>query len=49
MFFGRFLIAFNCLLYIGLALWALASPLTLLSALEDEWVIPGSSSLSFKC
>jgi hypothetical protein len=34
MFFGRFLIAFNCLLYIGLALWALASPLTLLSALE---------------
>ena len=34
MFFGRFLIAFNCLLYIGLAFWALASPLTLLSALE---------------
>ena len=39
MFFGRFLIAFNCLLYIGLALWALASPLTLLSALE----VSGSS------
>ncbi len=39
MFFGRFLIAFNCLLYIGLAFWALASPLTLLSALE----VSGSS------
>ena len=39
MFFARFLIAFNCLLYIGLALWALASPLTLLSALE----VSGSS------
>jgi hypothetical protein len=39
MFFGRFLIAFNCLIYIGLALWALASPLTLLSALE----VSGSS------
>ena len=39
MFFGRFLIAFNCLVYIGLALWALASPLTLLSALE----VSGSS------
>ena len=39
MFFARFLIAFNCLLYIGLAFWALASPLTLLSALE----VSGSS------
>jgi hypothetical protein len=39
MFFGRFLIAFNCLLYIGLAFWALASPLALLSALE----VSGSS------
>lgn len=39
MFFGRFLIAFSCLLYIGLAFWALASPLTLLSALE----VSGSS------
>ena len=42
MFFGRFLIAFNCLLYIGLALWALASPLTLLSALE----VSGSSRVA---
>ncbi|MGB1968031.1 MAG: hypothetical protein ACPHOJ_06865, partial [Litorivicinaceae bacterium] len=42
MFFGRFLIAFNCLLYIGLALWALVSPLTLLSALE----VSGSSRVA---
>jgi len=42
MFFGRFLIAFNCLLYIGLAFWALASPLTLLSALE----VSGSSRVA---
>jgi hypothetical protein len=33
MFFGRFLIAFNCITYIGLALWALASPQTLSEAL----------------
>jgi hypothetical protein len=33
MFFGRFLVAFNCLTYVGLALWALASPQTLSDAL----------------
>ena len=34
MFFGRFLIAANCVTFIGLALWTLAQPQTLFAVLQ---------------